>query len=66
MAALSELKLQMVMYFHAGSHVKSWKVKMCVQMRAGRKEHKNNKRRHLASFAFALDMNILEMKQWSV
>ena len=32
----------MDMYFHAGSRVKPWRVKMCMQMRASRKEHKNN------------------------
>ena len=41
MAALSELLLKMVTYFHAGSHLKPWRVKMYMQMRAGRKEHKN-------------------------
>ena len=46
MAALSELLWQMVMHFHAGSHVKPLRVKMRMQMRAGRKEHKNNGRRH--------------------
>ena len=57
MAALSELILQMVTYFHAGSHVKPWRVKKHMQMRAGRKEHKNNERCHSASFVFALDTN---------
>ena len=40
MAALSELILQMVTYFHAGSHVKPWSVKTRMQMGAGRKKHK--------------------------
>ena len=44
MAAQSELILQMLMYFPAGSHVKP------LQMRAGRKEHENNERRHMALF----------------
>ena len=64
MAALSELILQMIMYFHAGSHVKPRKVKMCMQMRAGRNEHKKQWTSSLrAFFAFALDTNWLEEKQ---
>ena len=66
MAALSKLILQMVTYLHAGSHVKPRRVKMHMQMRAGRKEHKNNKHCHSGSFAFALDKNWLEEKRWSV
>ena len=50
MAALSELLLQMVMCFHASSHVKPWRVKMRMQMRTGRKEHKNNRHRHSGCF----------------
>ena len=42
MAAPSELLSQMAMYLHASSHVKPQRVKMRIQMRAGRKEHKNN------------------------
>ena len=57
MAALSELISQMVTYLHAGSHIKPQRVKMHMQMRAGRKEHKNNECCHLVSFAFALDKN---------
>ena len=60
MAAPSELISQMVTYLHADSHVKPRRVKMRMQMRAGRKE-----RRHSASFAFALDKNWLEEKQRS-
>ena len=41
-----------VTYFHASSHVKPPRVKTCMQMKASRKEHKNNKHRHLASFVF--------------
>ena len=52
MATLSELILQMVTYFHVDSHVKPWKVKMHMQMRAGRKEHKNNECCHSASFFY--------------
>ena len=52
MDALSELILQMVMYFHAGSHIEPWRVKTRIQMKASRKEHKNNERRHLVSLAF--------------
>ena len=48
MAALSELLLQMVTYFHAGSHVKPEREDM--QMSAGRKEHKNNECSHSGSF----------------
>ena len=65
MATQSELISQMVTYLHIGSHVKPRKVKMRIQMRAGRKEHKNNERRHSASFAFELDKNWLEEKQRS-
>ena len=46
MAALSKLLLQMVTHLHADSHVKPRRVKMRMQMRAGRKEHKNNRCRH--------------------
>ena len=49
MAALSELILQMVTYFHAGSHVKPRRVKVHMQMMAGRKEHKNNECCHSGS-----------------
>ena len=42
MAALSELLLQMVTDLHAGSHVKPRRVKMCMQIKAGRKGHKKN------------------------
>ena len=65
MAALSELISQMVTYLPAGSHVKPWRVNVRMQMRAGRKEHKNNERQHLGSFAFALDKNWLEEKRQS-
>ena len=57
MAVPSELILQIVTYFHAGSHAKPWRVKMHMQMRAGRKEHKNNEHGHLGTFAFVLDTN---------
>ena len=66
MAALSELILQIVTYFHAGSHIKPWRVKMHLQMREGRKEHKNNEHRHLVFSAFALDMNWLELNMKEV
>ena len=54
-AALSELILQMVMHLHAGSHIKPWRVKMCMQIRAGRKGHKKNKcgQRQSVIFCFA-------------
>ena len=55
MAALSEFILQMVTSLLADSHEKP--VKMLMQMRADRKEHKNNERHHSVSFAFALDEN---------
>ena len=42
MAALSELLLQLVTHLHADSHVKPRRVKMCMQMWAGRKGHKKN------------------------
>ena len=32
--------LQMVTHFHASSYIKLRRVKMCMQMRSGRKEHK--------------------------
>ena len=53
-AALSELLLLIVTHFHAGSHVKPRRVKMCRQMSAGRKEHKNNRRCHSAFFGYEL------------
>ena len=46
MSALNKLILQMVAYFHAGSNVKPRRVKMCMQMRAGRKELKNQTSSH--------------------
>ena len=64
MVTLNELILQLVTYFHAGSHIKPWRVKMRMQMRAGRKEHKNNKHHHSASFV--LDISWLEEKYRSV
>ena len=54
MAALSELILHMVMIFHANSHVKPRRVTTHVQMRAGRKEHKNNECRHSELFFLCL------------
>ena len=45
MAALSKFMPQMVTYLHAGSHIKPRRVKTLMQMRAGRKGHKKNKRR---------------------
>ena len=58
MAALSELISQIVTYFHAGTHIKPRRVKMHIQMRADRKEHKNNRCRHSESFlGFTLDTN---------
>ena len=57
MAALSKLLLQMVTHLHATSHVKPRRVKTRMQMRAGRKEHKKNKRGsamcYFLCFAFA-------------
>ena len=35
---------------HASNHVKPWRVKMRMQIRVGRKEHKNNERCHWESF----------------
>ena len=66
MTALSKLILQMVTYLHARGHIKPWRVKMCMQMRADREGHKNNEHHHLASFAFASDKNWLEEKWQSV
>ena len=57
MVALSKLISQIVTYLHTGSHVKPRRVKMCMQMRAGRKEHKNNEHCCSVSFACALDKN---------
>ena len=57
MAGLRELILQIVMYFHAGSHANPQRVKMCMQMRAGRKEHKNNEHGYSGTFALTLDTN---------
>ena len=56
MAALSGLILQMVTYFHAGSHIKPRRVKTHMQMRAGRKGHKKNEyeaAKLILCFAFA-------------
>ena len=64
MAAPSELISHVVMYLLAGSQVKPRRVKMGMQMRAGRKGHKNNK--CCLSGLFDLDKNWLEEKQWSV
>ena len=60
MAALSELILQMDMYFHAGCHVKLRRVKTRMQMRVVRKEHKNNERRYsgLRIPAVAVHLNL--------
>ena len=58
MTAPSELILQMVMYFHASSHVKPQRVKTCMQMRAGRKEHKNE-RRHSGSFCVCIGYELI-------
>ena len=52
MAALSELILQMVTNFPTSSHVKLQRVKTRMQMRADRKEDKNNKCRHSKLFFF--------------
>ena len=41
----------------ANGHVKPRRVKTRMQMRAGRKKHKNNECGHSVFFAFALDMN---------
>ena len=57
MDALSELLLQIVMHLHAGIHVKPRRAKMHMQMRAGRKDHKNNRSHHSVFFAPALDTN---------
>ena len=51
MTALCEFILQMVMYLHTSSHVKPGRVKIHMQMGAGRKKHKNNELHHLASFS---------------
>ena len=50
MAAPSELISQMITYLHAGSHIKPWRAKICMQMRAGRKGHKNNEHWSLCIF----------------
>ena len=60
------------LYFHTSSHVKPWRVKMCMQMRAGRKGHKKewmwiSNDEFLALLlwqSFNLDKNWLEEK-WS-
>ena len=49
----------MAVYLHASSHVKPRRVKMCMQMRAGGKEHKNNKRRHSGSFCFCVGQELV-------
>ena len=65
MAAHIELISQMVTYLHTGSHIKPGRVKIHMQMKAGRKGHKNNKR-WLLCVLFASDKNWLEGKQRSV
>ena len=59
MAALNELISQMVMYLHAGSHIKPWRVKMHMQRRAGIKEHKNNECHHSGSFYFCVGQELV-------
>ena len=54
MATPSEHILQMVTYFHAGSHIKPWRVEM--QMRAGRKGHKNNEHQSLRAFCLGQEL----------
>ena len=56
MATPSKLILQTVTYLHAGSHVKPRRVKMHMQMRAGRKGHKNNERQPLWFFCFGQEL----------
>ena len=60
----------MVMYFPASSYVKPQRVKTLVQMRAGRKEHKNNKHGHLGSFCICVGHELIRgevavsLKRW--
>ena len=58
-AALSKLISQMVTYLHVGSQVKPRRVKMHMQMRAGRKEHKNNECRHSVYFCFYVGQELV-------
>ena len=51
------VKVGMKIAAHLSANVKPWRVKMHLQMRAGRKEHKNNGHHHSVSFAFELDKN---------
>ena len=55
-AAFSELISQMVTYLNAGSHIKTWRVKMRMQMRAGRKEHKNIRTSSLKVLSFGQEL----------
>ena len=50
-AALSKLISQMVMYLHTGSHVKPWRVKTHMQMRANKK---NIKKKRMSSFSLLI------------
>ena len=59
MAAMSKLILQMVRYFHTGSHLKPQSVKTGMQMKAGRKEHKNNERGHSVSFCVCVGHELI-------
>ena len=67
MAAPSELIWQMVTYLHTDSHVKPRRVKMHMQMRAGRKKTLKELTLLLGGiFAFVLDKSWLEEKWQSV
>ena len=59
MASLSELILQIVTYFHAGSHTKPQRVKMRMQIRTDRKEHKNNERGHSVTFCICIGYKLI-------
>ena len=58
MAASSELISQIVAHVHTGNHIKPQRVKMCIQMRAGRKGQTTN----VVTWG-SLDKNWLEEKQ---
>ena len=72
MAALSKLLLQMVTHLHTGSHVKPQRVKMFMQMRAGRKEHKNNGCHHSVFFSSCVGHKLISeeaavgLKRWEL
>ena len=59
MASPSKLISQMVTYLHTGSHIKPRRVKMRMQIKAGRKEHKKNECHHSGHFCFCVGQELV-------